>query len=118
MVLGQLPPRKFALSQTLTLTGKQFAPGTIIWLPLNPKNNPDLDPNHKPNRGQLFSEGTVKNIVLTYCGRMFFTRYYCTFDSQKHYFVGLFIVKLLTKTIRLHFTISALHLHICCQLFK
>ena len=85
MVLGQLPPRKFALSQTLILTGEQFSSGTIIWLPVNPKTNPDLDPNHKPNRGQLFSQGNcpnnVKNIVLTYCGRMFFTRCYCTFDS-------------------------------------
>ena len=69
MVLGQLPPWKFALSQTLTLTGEQFSSGTIIWLPLNPKTNPDLDPNHTPNQGQLSSQGnclyTVENIVLT-----------------------------------------------------
>ena len=41
------------LSQTLILNGGQFFSGEIVWLPPNPKTNPDLDPNPKPNRGAI-----------------------------------------------------------------
>ena len=46
-VLEQLPPRKI---ETLTFTRGQFFPGAIAWLPPNPKTDPNLDQNPKPNR--------------------------------------------------------------------
>ena len=55
MVLGQLPPRKFAPSPKTNLNsnpncnwGAIFL-GVIAWLPPNPKTNPNFDPNPNPN---------------------------------------------------------------------
>ena len=42
------PTPKLTLGQTLTLTGDQFSLGAIVWLPPNPKTNPNLDPNPQP----------------------------------------------------------------------
>ena len=50
---------KLTLTQTLTLTGEQFSSRTIFWLPLNPKTNPNLDPDHNPNRGAIFFGGQL-----------------------------------------------------------
>ena len=38
---------------TQTLTRGQFFSGAIVWLPHNPKTNPNFDQNPNPNRGQL-----------------------------------------------------------------
>ena len=48
---------KLILSQTLTLNGGHVFSGAIVWLPSNPKTNPDLDPNPNPNQGQFSSGG-------------------------------------------------------------
>ena len=47
------PTPKLTLTQTLTLTRGQFPLAAIVWLPPNPKINPNLDPNPNPNRGQF-----------------------------------------------------------------
>ena len=57
---------KLTLSQTLILTKGQFSLGTIVWFPLIPKINPDLDPNSNPNRG---------NCPNTYLMLLTFRRY-------------------------------------------
>ena len=44
---------KLILSQTLTLNGGHVFSGAIVWLPSNPKTNPDLDPNPNPNQGEI-----------------------------------------------------------------
>ena len=51
------PTSKQTLTQTLTPTRDLFCPGTIFWLPPNPKSDPNLDPNPNPNRGQFSSGG-------------------------------------------------------------
>ena len=51
------PTPKLTLSQTLTLTGGQFSLGAIVWLPPNPKTNPDLDSNPNSNRGAIYLGG-------------------------------------------------------------
>ena len=48
---------KLTLTQPLTLTGGQFSSGAIIRLLHNPKTNPNLEPNPKPNLGAIFIEG-------------------------------------------------------------
>ena len=48
---------KLTLTQTLTLTREQFSSRTIVWLPLNPKTNPNVDPDPNPNRGSIFFGG-------------------------------------------------------------
>ena len=70
-VLGQLPPTpKLTLTQTLTLNVGQFFSEAIVWLPPNPKTNPNLDRNHNPNRGTIFLGGQlsrylIKHVFLT-----------------------------------------------------
>ena len=46
---------------TLTLTEGHFFSDAIVWLPSNPKTNPDLDPNPNSNR-----KGIVR-ILLWFC---------------------------------------------------
>ena len=53
------PTPKPTLSQTLTLTGTQLFSGAIVWLLLNPKTNPDLDPNPNSNRGAILLGGQL-----------------------------------------------------------
>ena len=58
--LGRLPPSpKLTLRQTLALTGGQFSSGAIVWLPPNPKTNPDLDPKPIPKRRAIFLGGQL-----------------------------------------------------------
>ena len=70
MVLGQLPQGKLpptpklTLSQTLTLTGGQFFSRAIVWLPPNPKTNPDLEPNPNPNQGAIFLGGQLSGYLF------------------------------------------------------
>ena len=57
---GKLPlTPKLTLSQTLTPTGGQFSSGPIVWLPLNHKTNPNLDPNPNPKREAIFRGGKL-----------------------------------------------------------
>ena len=48
------PTPKLTLGQALTLTGVRFSSAAIVWLPPNPKINPDLDPNPNRNRVAIF----------------------------------------------------------------
>ena len=57
------PTPKLTLSQTLTLTEGQFSLGAIVWFPPNPKINPDLDPNPKPNRRLIFLGGQLSGYL-------------------------------------------------------
>ena len=58
------PNAKLTLSQTLTLNGRQFSSGAIVWLSPNPKTNPGLDPNLSPNRGQFSSGGNCPDTIF------------------------------------------------------
>ena len=40
---------KLTETQTLTLTRGQFFSGAVVWLPRNPKTNPNLDQNPNSN---------------------------------------------------------------------
>ena len=74
-VLEQLPRRKIAPNFKTNLNPNPnpnrgyFSSGAIVWLPPNPKINPNLDPNPNPNQGGgWFSSGcncpdTVKTIL-------------------------------------------------------
>ena len=57
---------KLTLSQTLTLTRGQFSSWAIVWLPPNPKTNPDLDPNPSPNQGGNFPRGQLAGYLYRY----------------------------------------------------
>ena len=46
------PTPKLTSPQTLTLTEGLFSLGAIVWLILNPKTNPNLDPKSNPNRSR------------------------------------------------------------------
>ena len=62
-VLEQVPLRKIAPTPNLTLsrilTRGQFSSGAIVWLPPNPKTNPNLDRNPNSNRGAIFLGGQL-----------------------------------------------------------
>ena len=72
MVLGQLPrgklppTPKLTLTQSLTLTRGQFSFGAIVWLPPNPKTNPNLDRNPNPNRGTILFGGQLSGYLIKY----------------------------------------------------
>ena len=52
---------KLTLIQTLTLAGggRQISLEVIVWLPPNPKTNPNLDPDPNPNRKAVFLGGQL-----------------------------------------------------------
>ena len=54
-----LPTPKLTLTQTLTLTRGHFCSVATVWLPPNPKTNPNLDRNPSPNRGQFSLVGQL-----------------------------------------------------------
>ena len=51
------PTLKLTVTQPLTLTRGQFFFGAIVWLPSNPKTNPNLDQSPNPKRGTIFLGG-------------------------------------------------------------
>ena len=52
------PNPKLTLSQPLTLAGEQLCSGALVWLSLNPKANPNIDPNPNPiGEGAIFLGG-------------------------------------------------------------
>ena len=65
LVLGLLPPRKIAPNpKTIPKLNPnpnkgQFSSDAIVWLILNHKTNPDLDPNYNPNQGAIFLRGQL-----------------------------------------------------------
>ena len=71
MVLGQLPRQKIALQpKTNTKPNpkpnqREFSSGAIVWLPSNPKTNPDLEPRPNPKRGQFFLGAGGSNCLDT-----------------------------------------------------
>ena len=54
------PIPKLVLNQTRTLTGGE----AIVWLPPNPKTNPNLDPSPNPNRGQFSLGGNFQDTIV------------------------------------------------------
>ena len=54
------------LTLPLILTRGQFFSGVIVWLPPNPKINPNLDRNPNPNRGTIFLRGEIVRIPSFY----------------------------------------------------
>ena len=57
-------PISFNIRARAPLTGKQRSSRTIVWLPPNPKTNPDLDPNPNPNRRAIFFEAQLSGYHL------------------------------------------------------
>ena len=49
-----LPTPKLTLTQTLTLTVGRFSSEAIVYLPPNPKTNPNLDQNPNHNQRAIF----------------------------------------------------------------
>ena len=58
------PTPKLTLTQTLTLTMGRFSSEAIVYLPPNPKTNPNLDQNPTINRGQFSSGGNCPDTIL------------------------------------------------------
>ena len=65
------PTPKLTLIQTLTLTGGHFSSYETVWLPPNPKTNPNLDPSPNANRRAIFVGGQLSGYPWLYhlaCG--------------------------------------------------